>query len=108
MNYGYRVRMALCAAQGREHLQFLLRLKDIMPLRTAFLEQLETAVAKQGFELQVRLSLCCSTTHAAVPDTGMVHACCCFAVADVAKRLKVCQRNKGMLHCPMQEDVVGV
>ncbi|KAK9826945.1 hypothetical protein WJX74_001262 [Apatococcus lobatus] len=38
--------------KGREHLQFLLRLKDLMPLRSAFLRQLETAVARQGFELQ--------------------------------------------------------
>lgn len=41
------------AVQGREHLKFLLRLEDVMPLRSAFLRQLEAAVAKQGFELQV-------------------------------------------------------
>lgn len=38
--------------KGREHLKFLLRLEDVMPLRSAFLRQLEAAVAKQGFELQ--------------------------------------------------------
>ncbi len=39
--------------QGREHLKFLMRLKDIMPLRDAFLGQMEQALTSHGFHLQV-------------------------------------------------------
>ena len=48
--------------QGREHLDFLLRLKDVMSLRSAFLSQLETVITKQGFELKVKTppQYCCS------------------------------------------------
>ncbi|KAK9858459.1 hypothetical protein WJX84_006609 [Apatococcus fuscideae] len=38
--------------KGREHLKFLMRLKDIMPLRDAFLGQMEQALTSHGFHLQ--------------------------------------------------------
>ena len=123
MNQGQKVHMPRCAAQGREHLEFLLRLKDIMPLRTALLEQLETAVAKQGFELQVKSSnldaaspdthtlsarMCCSTTHAAVRDIGMVQACCCFAEADIANHFIVLTRTCCIVPCEMTSWVLDI
>lgn len=52
------------ASQGRDHQEFVCRLRDYMPTRSALLEAFPQALHAAGFQLQVhRLLIWCSCRH---------------------------------------------
>ena len=58
----WSVRMLMVTAwrivlQGRDHLEFVCRLKDVMPGRTELLHDIMAALPHAGFELQVNCLL---------------------------------------------------